>query len=143
MTTCGIDLKGNDAILVCLRGSADDFVQLRPSVKKFRLKDSRVQGDIKKLFRELMGFFQDCAVDHIAIKERATRGKFAGGPTSFKMEALIQNAEPPVEILNSRTVQARLKTVDLDLEGLNQYQVEAFKLAYYLLLEKGPASGLG
>ena len=133
MKTCGIDLKGNEAILVSLEGSVEDYHQIGGETKKIKLSDSNDQMAVQSFLEALRSHMSRVGCDRIGVKERATKGKFAGGPTSFKMEGLIQLMDCPVEIIHGRTVQAKLKSIELDTDGYNQYQLDALKMAYYLL----------
>ncbi|MDH3652073.1 MAG: DUF3010 family protein [Saprospiraceae bacterium] len=135
MITCGIDIKGTEAILVCLSGDQNNYQQISASIKKFKLGDSNNQANVRHFYSTLRQFMTENHFDKIGIKERATKGKFAGGPASFKIEGLIQTLDIPVVIVHGRTVQAKLKTLDLNTGGYSQYQLDALKLAYFLLCE--------
>jgi len=132
MRTCGIDLKGNEAIIVSLEGSAAQYHQIGGTVKKIKLKDPNDQNEVQFFFKSLSSYVREQRCDQIGIKERASKGKFAGGPTSFKMEGLIQLVDCPVAIIHARTIQAKLKSADIDIAGFNQYQLDALRIAYYL-----------
>lgn len=134
--TCGIELKGNAAILVVLEGKPDDFKVIPTEFKKIKIEDSTNQEDIKSFSKGIHSFFEANKFDRIGIKGRATKGKFAGGSVSFKMEALIQNTDFPVSVIGGPTLRSKLKNQEVEFEGVNNYQIEAMKIAYCLMLEK-------
>ena len=133
MKTCGIDIKGNEAIIVCLEGSSDQYKQVFTELKKIKLEDARNQEAVQSFYKKITDFFSGSNFDKIGIKERATKGKFAGGPTSFKIEGLIQNVVFPVILLHPQTINAKIKSMVLDTTKINQYQSDALKVAYFLL----------
>lgn len=130
--TCGIDLKGNEARLVILEGNKESF-SIVDVVKKIKLTQSNDQDDVRQFSGDLSNLFKENNIDLVGIKERGTKGKFAGGSVSFKMEGLIQNTEVHVEIIHSRTIKAKLKDVTLDYTVINKYQEDALNVAWYLL----------
>ena len=71
----------------------------------------------------------------MAIKGRMTKGKFAGGAISFKLEAAIQLIEDlDVEVLSSAEIKSVLSENPLPIAfsetGLKVFQEAAFTLAY-------------
>jgi len=133
MTVCGIELKGNNAILSCLSGDAQNYEVIAKDIRKIGLADTKVQENIKSFSSTINQFFKEMNIDRIAIKARAEKGKFAGGATSFKIEGLIQNTEYSVEIIHGATIKSKLKGIDTDLSIVNKYQQESLKLAIFLL----------
>ncbi|MFK8103437.1 MAG: DUF3010 family protein [Saprospiraceae bacterium] len=133
MKVCGIEIKGNDAILVCLAGDKDNYQIISPELKKISLKESSNQNDVRAFSTAMATFFNTMNFDKIAIKARATKGKFAGGAVSFKMEGLIQNTASEVELIHGATTKAKLGGILFDTAVVNKYQVEALKLAITLL----------
>jgi len=133
MKVCGIEIKGNNAILTCLNGDAKSNKVISKEIKKIELKDSKVQEDIRSFSKAINQFFTEMNFDRIAIKARAEKGKFAGGPTSFKIEGLIQNTDYDVEIIHGATIKSKLKGIVIDFSEVNKYQEEALKLATLLI----------
>jgi len=77
----------------------------------------------------------DYGVNKVAIKERMTKGKFAGGAISFKLEAAIQLIEDlDVVVLSSAEIKSALSENPLPIAfsetGLKVFQEAAFTLAY-------------
>ena len=133
MKVCGIEIKGNNAILSCLDGDSENYEVVSQKIKKIGLEDSKVQKSVKSFSSAISQFFKEMNFDRIAIKARAEKGNFAGGATSFKIEGLIQNTDYVVEIIHGATVKSKLKGIDVDLSIANKYQEESLKLAVLLL----------
>ena len=129
MKYCGVELKGNDAIVVAIESTASGYSFIAPSIKKFKLNDSDVQVDVQSFTSELKAFFDEYKFDKIVIKARGKKGKFAGGPSSFKIEGIIQNMDYPVELLHIATVKSRLKDKEPDLSKVTAYQSDALRVA--------------
>jgi len=80
----------------------------------------------------------DYQVEHVVIKERMTRGKFAGGAVSFKLEAAIQLIEDiSVNLLSGAAIKTILKEshtiMNFKDTGLKQFQEQAFTTAFAYL----------
>lgn len=76
----------------------------------------------------------DYKVSTVAIRERQTKGKFAGGAVSFKLEAAIQLISTlDVLVLSPATIKSALKENPLPLKfsdtGLKVFQEGAFTVA--------------
>ncbi len=132
MKYCGLELKGSEVILVSIEISNGEYRYLSPEMKKIKFNDSGNQSDVKTFLTAIEKFFAKHHFDKIGIKGRQTRGKFAGGPTSFKMEGIIQTMNFPVEIISAPTIRAKLKDQSIDTSGINSYQIEALKVALCL-----------
>ena len=90
MRVCGIELIGNEAIIAImqLKDGLYDVPQVRAN--KFVLVDGINTDPLKKFQFEVSQFLKDYKVDAVAIKQRALKGKFAGGTLTFKMEGALQ-----------------------------------------------------
>ena len=135
MKICGVELKGNDAI-ICIMSRENglyDIPQIR--VQKISLVDA---GDAEQVqhfqftFAKLMA---DYKVEKVVIRGRALKGKFSGGPVGFKLEAAIQLIkELSVEIVSGSTVKKTLAKSQVDIDfrdtGLKQYQETAFDTVF-------------
>ena len=136
MKICGIELKGNEALICCIDGqSITDYQLIAKQTKKIILKESLDQASIHQFQHDMIAFLEEHEIDAVAIKARATKGRFAGGSVSFKMEALIQNTKVLVKIINGSTIKAKLKNHqnNIDFNTINAYQKEALMSGLYLL----------
>ena len=133
--TCGIELKGNEARIVVLEGNQEAYNIIGSAPKKIKLDDPNNQDSVKHFLNEIITFVEQFDIQKIGIKERATKGKFAGGSVSFKMEGLLQTSSAEVMLIHSRTIKAKLKNEVLDFTLVNKYQEEALKVAWILRAE--------
>lgn len=138
MRVCGIELKGNEAI-VCLLSYSNGLFDIPDCrVRSLPIKKSSTSEDVKafqKAFKQLM---IDYKVEHVVIKERPTQGKFAGSALSFKMEAAIQLLNDiTVDLMAQVDIKTSLKANPLRVEfsetGLKAFQEEAFVTAFAYL----------
>ena len=134
MKVCGIDIKGNNAILSCLEGDKDGYVLIAESTRKIGLEDSKSQEDVRGFSRAINAFFEEMNFDKVAIKARGEKGRFAGGPTSFKIEGLIQNTAFEVEVIHGATVKSKIKGIEIDFASVKKYQEESLKVAVMLMI---------
>jgi len=132
MKTLGIELKANRAIYVALEGADDDFEVVAAGY--LELKDSKDQSAIKKFHESWMNLLDNRDFTSVAIKERISKGRFAGGALTFKMEGLIQLSDYPIDIVNSARLRSKLKGLDPAFGKIHSYQEEAARLAYYLMI---------
>ncbi|GAB3477688.1 DUF3010 family protein [Marinomonas epiphytica] len=141
MITCGVDIKSNEAIL-CLLDKQDglfqiiDCRQVRHTLGKESSSQQllRFQSTLKKLF-------EDYQVEQVVIRERPTKGKFAGSAIGFKIEAAIQLIDQQeVHLLSSKQAKENIKDSPLPISfkesGLKAFQENAFMTAYAALVNE-------
>lgn len=142
MKVCGVELKSNEAN-ICLVSFDQGMIGL-PDCRSRKLVlgsgSNREQiVEFQFAFKKLM---QDYSIEHVVIKERQTKGKFAGSSAGFKMEAAIQLIEElNVELQTSSLEKAAIKKNPLPVNfketGLKGFQESAFITAYsYLMIQK-------
>ena len=138
MRVCGIEIKGDDAIicLMSLENSMYDIPHAR--VPKIALVKGVESEHIRKFQFTLKKFIEDYKIDAIAIKERMTKGKFAGGSQSFKIEAALQLIDDVrVDLIRPTDIKDCLHrtqiTIDFRDTGLKQFQEGAFQTAFTFL----------
>jgi len=131
MRVCGIEIKGSEAILAVAEAKAQSITHLPLKTKKIALEDDDNSNHVKTFFSLIKGFVRDNHIDRIAIKKRGRKGEYAGGPTSFKIEGIIQLLDDcDVSLLSPQTISAANKKRGFDLpDSLNKYQREAFLTA--------------
>jgi len=138
MKVCGVELKGND-VVICLMSLEDGLYTLNECrVKKLSISDAKDQQQLQKLQFDFAKLIADYQVEKVAIKERLTRGKFAGGAVSFKLEAAIQLIDDlNVTLLASSKIKEIIKsshtTMNFKDTGLKQFQEQAFMTAFAYL----------
>ncbi len=135
MKICGVEISGNDAIVSLLQLSDGVFTILDCRVAKVSIgnaNDTQNMRDFQFSFAKLM---QDYQINKVVIRQRQTKGKFAGGAVGFKLEAAIQLIEDlSVEVIPATETKEGLKknplAVPFKETGLKQYQEPAFLVGY-------------
>ena len=135
MKVCGVELKGNDAVICLMIFEKGLYTLLECRVKKISISDATNQQELQKFQFDFTKLMADYQVDHVVIKERMTRGKFAGGSVSFKLEASIQLIEYlNVTLLSSAKIKETLKnshtSMNFNDTGLKQFQEQAFMTGF-------------
>lgn len=135
MTLCGIEIKGSEAIIAV---AAPDLTHVTMATKKIALEDDDEAANVKAFASQVAAFVRDNGITRIAIKKRSKKGEFAGGPTTFKIEGVLQLLDGvEVTLLSPQTINAQNKKHDFALPAtLNKYQHEAFKAACSALVKK-------
>jgi hypothetical protein len=135
MKVCGVELKGNDAI-VCIMALENGLYDIpRTRVQKISIESIGDSEQMKKFQFTFAKLMTDYGVESVAIKGRALKGKFSGGPVGFKLEAAIQLIDDlSVEIISSSVIKTALAksqvSIDFRDTGLKQYQEQAFNSAF-------------
>ena len=138
MKVCGVELKGNEAI-ICLINKSDGMIDLPDCrVAKFDITEPSKTESIRDFQFKFKKLMEDYQVETVVIKERVMKGKFAGGAVGFKLEAAIQLIDAvEVEVLSAMDQKASLKRAPEMLRvkevGLKGYQQEAYETGFAFL----------
>jgi hypothetical protein len=131
MRCCGADIGGKDLILAIVENisGSPEYIVTNPA--KITLRDDEDQTLIKSFFETVSAFMRTNNIDLVAIKKRATKGKFAGGSVSFKIESILQLLpDCTVRLYPRTTIAANSKAMNLELpDGIYAYQGDAFLTA--------------
>lgn len=135
MIICGVELTANDAVICLLDLDKKKFNLPDCRVRKLSLPKEHTREDLQKFQFSFAKLMSDYRVDKVAVKERMTKGKFAGGAISFKLESAIQLiADIDVVMFSSTQVKSALSENPLPVSfsdtGLKVFQETAFKVAY-------------
>ena len=140
MRTCGIEIKGSEAI-ICLMTLNNGLFEL-PDCRqnRFALSKDADQQQMRHFQFTVAKFIEDYQVKQLVIKERPQKGKFAGGAVGFKIEAALQLiAGCNCTLISATEIKEKLKRhplpVDFKDTGLKVFQETAF-LAGYAFLAK-------
>ena len=138
MTICGIEIKGSEAIFAMAAQGANGLEHRANATKKIALDDDDESVNVKAFAMQIAAFVKANGITRIAIKKRSKKGEFAGGPTTFKIEGIIQLLDDcEVQLLSPQTLNAQNKKHNFDLPAtLNKYQHEAYKAACSALMKK-------
>ncbi|SMP72275.1 DUF3010 family protein [Anoxynatronum buryatiense] len=131
---CGIKIDSNKITIVVLIGSKGNFEYVDTRITKIELQDHSKQENVKSFKQTVEAFLASEDISLVAIKGRATKGTYAGGAISFKIEAILQTMEREVKIIPPNSISALLKKKPVDLSMIkNKYQTEAAQTAYFSL----------
>jgi hypothetical protein len=128
---CGIELKSSEAILVVVQGSSGSPELIGSQPNKLKIADDENSSDVRSFHSAIVDFIRDNDIDVIVLKKRAKKGKMAGGPVSFKLEALIQlNGIVDTVFETGQGIAAANKKNPFDIPvSLNKYQETAYMAA--------------
>ena len=135
MRACGVEIKGNDAI-ICVMSKENNLYDVpHTRVQKLSLENAGNAEEVQKFQFTFEKLMEDYQITHIYIRGRALKGKFAGGPVGFKLEAAIQLISAlTVEIVTGTFVKKALSKSQIDIDfrdtGLKQYQEQAFSTVF-------------
>ena len=142
MKICGVELKGNDAV-ICLLSHENGVVHLPDCrVAKLSIGNANDTQEMKKFQFSFAKLIEDYKIEKVVIRQRQTKGKFAGGAVGFKLEAAIQLIDDlKVEVVAQTAIKESLKRNPLGIQfkdtGLKQYQEQAFTTAYACAMMRG------
>jgi len=143
MITCGIEIKGSEVIL-CLLSKQDGLFQIAYCRQtRHTLNNPNERESVRKFQFMLKKLFEDYKVKRAVIRERPTKGKFAGGSVGFKIEAAIQLIDTvQVDLFSGAKVKDILQhnpmPIPFKATGLRAFQEGAFTVAYVALSEHIP-----
>lgn len=140
MRICGVDLKGSEANISLLSLENDVFMLPECRMRKFTYPKQDSTEEIRNFqftFKKLM---EDYKIQHVVIRERPSKGKFAGSAAGFKLEAAIQLIdELQVDVLSATHIKELLKRNPIPVAfaetGLKGFQEAAFNTAYAMIMK--------
>jgi hypothetical protein len=138
MRCCGADIGGKDLILAIVENISGAFAYVPTKPPKITLKDDEDQNLVKSFFETISSFVRGNNIDLISIRKRATKGKFAGGSVTFKIEGILQLLpDCTVRLYAPTTIAAKRKSMKLEIpDGIYTYQKDAFFAACCALATK-------
>jgi hypothetical protein len=138
MKACGVEIKGNEAI-ICIMSKENNLYDIpHTRVQRISLDNAGDAEEVQKFQFTFAKLMEDYQVSHVLIKGRALKGKFAGGPIGFKLEAAIQLiSDLQVEVISSSFIKKELAKSQVDIDfrdtGLKQFQEQAFNSVFSYL----------
>lgn len=135
MRICGVELTGNDAVVCLLDFEHGQFNLPECRVRKLSVPKLHSRDDLQQFQFAFAKLMEDYKVNKVAIKERMTKGKFAGGAVGFKLESAIQLiADIEVDLMSATQIKSALSDnpmpVPFSETGLKVFQEVAFRVAY-------------
>ncbi|HEY9043945.1 MAG TPA: DUF3010 family protein [Rheinheimera sp.] len=140
MRTCGIEIKGSEAI-ICLMALKNGLFELADCRQnRFALSKDADQQQMRQFQFTFAKFIEDYQISQLVIKERPQKGKFAGGAVGFKIEAALQLiAGCNCTIISATELKEKLKRHPLPIDfkdtGLKVFQETAFLAGYAFLMK--------
>ena len=138
MKACGIEIKSNEAI-VCLLTLTDGVFHLPDCrTRRLTLADTSAKG-LKNFQNTFAKLVEDYKIDAVIIRQRQSKGEFAGSAIGFKLEAAIELINDlDVTIYSPTEIKESLRknpiAVPFSETGLKQFQEPAFTTAYAWLM---------
>ena len=141
MLVCAVELKGREAILSLLSLDGGAFVVPNCRQRLFTVSPSETVESMRDFSFAFAKLMEDYKVEEVVVIEREQKGKFMGSATSFKLEAVIQLLDMPVNMISTSQVKAQISRnpvqVDFNTLDLKKFQKPAFSAAYaYLNLQR-------
>ncbi len=135
MRVLGVEIKGGEA-LFCLLTMEDGLIAV-PSMRALSMTMPKLESTeaIRKFHFAFGKLVEDYHVDHIAIIERPSKGKYAGSGGGFKMETAMQLVNSvSASIMHPTEMKEWIKRnpvqASFDELGLKKFQKQAFDVAY-------------
>jgi hypothetical protein len=128
---CGIELKSAEAMLVVVERLDKTVELISTEPKKIKIDNDEDSSEVRCFHTAIVDFIRDNNIDIIVLKKRAKKGKMAGGPVSFKLEAVIQlNGIVGTVFVSGQGIAAAHKKEHFEIpESLNKYQETAYMAA--------------
>jgi hypothetical protein len=137
MSICGVEIKASEAVfaLAALQGTAISHLPL--ATRKLALADDDEAVNVKAFAVSVQALVDEHGITRLAIKKRGKKGEFAGGATTFKIEAILQLLQRcEVTLVSPQSISAAARKADTPMPStLNKYQWDAFKAAAAVLLK--------
>lgn len=135
MLVCGVELSGNDAVICLLSENEGIYYLPECRVRRIQCVNPDRAEDLKYFQKTFAKLVEDYKIDHVVIKERMKKGKFAGGANGFKLEAALQLTPGlDVSLLSATEQKANLKHCPIPFSfadtGLKKFQETAFNVAF-------------
>jgi len=134
--SCGIEIAGRRAIFVFLRLQGEAILDITGKRNQITIKDEDAPEEIRCFYRTAESFFDQMQPLRIAVIQRRSRGHFASGGITFKLEGLLQlYPQTDVTIVPAAALRQFVKERRPVLTPRFSYQKNAFLMARYLLEE--------
>ena len=135
MRVCGVEIKASDAIVLVIDGTKENFGIIDTGIKKITLGDTNNAEDVQTFKEAFHAFVKNHNIDKIGIKKRNTKGQFAGGAISFKVEGIIQlSKDATVELIAPASISSTIKKEPPPAAShMFAYQKSSYETAYTLL----------
>lgn len=130
---CGIEIQGNKANVVLLKGNKREYSIIQSEFKKIELDDEKNQSQIKSFQQVMENFLKQNEVKKMFIKRPSTSGKYLAGPVAFKIETILQLSSLPVVLLHATQIASIMKKHNISedkYDEIRKYQLAALETAF-------------
>lgn len=139
MKVIGIQIEGNEVILVVLEKKADGSIVQTDDCARFDIADHSDAIQVRQFRDQVNSTFKTINANRIGVRARNANAKPSKtvrppSPVSFKLEGIIQlydNAN--IEFIWPQTITAYKKKKSITTTPKYVYQQEAYDVAYYLI----------
>lgn len=136
MKAIGIQIQGNEVILVVLQKDAQGNITQLSQSAKFGVTDHTSNLQIRQFRDQITASFDSINADVIGVIARnaSTSSRMKSSPVSFKLEGILQlYPSKEVEFIWPQSIVPFLKKHQLTITPKNKYQQDALELAFMLL----------
>lgn len=141
MRICGVEISGSEARIAIIEKNGESYTCVASHPKKVDLNNDESSDHVRSFMEVFQSLVRDQRIDHLGIKKRQKKGEYAAGPTSFKIEVILQLLDGcEVHLVAPATIAAVLRKQEVEKPAsLLRYQEAAFDTAVTLLykLENG------
>ena len=135
-STIGIQLKGNEAIVVVLMEDTEGMLEISKSSIKLKIDNHLNSEEIKQFRSQVTSLFDNLKPNKIGVLARNPKGNgiHSPSPISFKLEGVIQLYEKvDIEFIWPQSLKPFIKKNAKPIFANHKYQEDALDIAYYLL----------
>ncbi len=131
MKICGVEISGSEAIFAVAKLKDAEIHHVPLDTKRIALRNDDDSANVKSFAGFVEGFVRDNDIRCIAIKKRGKNRDYAGGPTTFKIEGILQLLRDcEVLLISPQAISAQDRKHQFQLPGtLNKYQHDAYRTA--------------
>ncbi len=139
MKVIGIQIDGDEAIIVVLNKDRSGAISQTDECVRFNIADHTISAQVQQFRDQVNSTFDLITPNVIGVKMRNAKAKERGtvrppSPISFKLEGIIQlYTKCNIEFVWPQTITAFKKKNGDFPNSKNKYQQDAFDVAYYLL----------
>lgn len=133
MTICGVEIKGQEAILAVVDADREgSIVHVRCATTKIALGEERNSQSLNVMLQAIRAFANQNKIDLFVIKTRLSKGQMAAGGVTFKIEALFQLSGTEVDFVSPQALAVFSKKNMAGVpRSVLKYQADAFRTGAY------------
>ncbi|MFA9390820.1 MAG: DUF3010 family protein [Prolixibacteraceae bacterium] len=136
MKVIAITIESTRAIFYSLEKHRNETIgSIAEDLKSIAIADDYNSAEMREFKEKAFTFFDRVKPDRIVILKRMTKGKFAAGSVSFKLEGVLQCYEAvDIEFVAPTSLKAFYKKNEFTQNPVHKYQLNAAQLAQYVVM---------